>query len=135
MNKVVLDTNVVVSAIFFGGQPQKVLMLVLQGRAKLVLSQPVFQEYERVCQELLLLKGGTDAAPVLAALKGLAHWVKPDHLNERYCEDPFDDMFFECALAAGGCDLVSGDKAVLSARVEGVFVMTPAQYLKMIREE
>jgi putative PIN family toxin of toxin-antitoxin system len=130
MGRVVVDTNVLVSGIFFGGSPYKVLMLVLAGREQMVLSDKLYAEYERVCREMHSLKGGTGIEPLLALLRSKALWVRPLSGKARYCADPMDDMLFECALAAAPCTLVSGDKAVLAASIEGVHVMKPTEFLK-----
>ena len=47
--KVVLDTNVVMSAIFFGGIPQRILSTSLEGGFELVASAAILKEYREVC--------------------------------------------------------------------------------------
>jgi predicted nucleic acid-binding protein len=50
--KVVLDTNVLVSGIFFSGPPAEILRAWSQGKFKLVLSPQILDEYTRVSAEL-----------------------------------------------------------------------------------
>lgn len=50
--KVVVDTNVLVSGIFFGGVPGRVVNAWLQGQVELVLSPSILDEYRRVGREL-----------------------------------------------------------------------------------
>jgi len=50
--KVVLDTNVLVSGIFFSGPPAEILRAWSQGKFKLVLSPEIIDEYTRVSAEL-----------------------------------------------------------------------------------
>jgi hypothetical protein len=50
--RVVLDTNVLVSGIFFSGPPSRILKAWRSGRLTLVYSPPIFEEYERVLASL-----------------------------------------------------------------------------------
>lgn len=55
--KIVLDTNVFVSGIFFGGPPATILEAWLDERVQLAVSLEILTEYERVCNELLAQSG------------------------------------------------------------------------------
>jgi predicted nucleic acid-binding protein len=50
--KAILDTNVVISGIFFGGVPRAVLEAWAEGRFELCLSPSIFDEYVRTCDRL-----------------------------------------------------------------------------------
>jgi len=50
--KIVLDTNVVVSGVFFGGVPGRILSAWSAGKLALVLSPSILEEYRRVGNEL-----------------------------------------------------------------------------------
>ncbi len=50
--RIVLDTNVFVSAVFFGGVPGRILEAWRDGRLQLVLSAAILDEYQRVGQAL-----------------------------------------------------------------------------------
>ena len=47
-----LDTNVLVSGVFFSGPPSRVLKAWRDGRLTLVYSAAIFEEYDRVFMEL-----------------------------------------------------------------------------------
>ena len=65
--KVVLDTNVVVSAAFFGGPPLRVVDAWISGTIQVVVSPSIFDEYLRVCDRLGASYPGTDHQPPLTA--------------------------------------------------------------------
>ena len=46
--KIVLDTNVFISGIFFGGPPSKILKLWRQSHIRIILTKEILQEYPRV---------------------------------------------------------------------------------------
>jgi len=50
--KVVLDTNVFVSGVFFGGPPHKILEAWRDGKIQLLLSPAILEGYQRVMREL-----------------------------------------------------------------------------------
>ncbi len=110
MIRVVLDTNVVVSAVFSpAGLQDRVLSLGLHGSVQLYISPPLLAEYERV---LTSPKFGFRSARVQALLRriiGSAHMVNP--MRElAACSDEEDNRVLECAEAAGADFLVTGNK-------------------------
>ena len=127
--RVVLDTNVVVSAVFFGGPPRAVVDAWIDGRLEVVVSPSIFDEYLRVCHRLTSPYPDTDYQGLLTAF--LAHGVLvPDPSDEgTITDDPDDDKFMRCALAADAT-VVSGDRHLLNVDGwRGVLVVTPAQLL------
>lgn len=50
--KIVLDTNVFISGIFFSGPPFQVLEAWRDGKIQLVISPAILEEYRRVADEL-----------------------------------------------------------------------------------
>ena len=108
--KVVLDTNVFVSGVFFSGPPFEILSAWRHGRLQLVVSAEILDEYRRVGERLESGYSRTSFSPVLllAALHGEV--VVAPALAESVRNDPTDDKFFACAIAAGCSAIVSGDK-------------------------
>jgi len=129
--KVVLDTNVLLSAIFFGGIPGRLLAAWQSGEVTLVLSPDIFDEYRRVGQELSERYpelGGT-LEPVLALLVMNATIVDVPPLDSGVSHDPDDDKFLACARASCADVVVSGDKHLLQVSGwQGIKVLTPRQF-------
>ena len=98
--KVVLDTNVLVSGIFFGGPPAKILTAWREGRIELAVSIEILQEYERVCQELSAAAPGIDHTPFLKLVTLDATLIECPPLPAPVCADSDDDKFLACALAS-----------------------------------
>ena len=53
--RVVLDTNILVSAIAFGGKPKEVLLLVTQEKIQAVTSSTLLAELEETLTKILFL--------------------------------------------------------------------------------
>jgi putative PIN family toxin of toxin-antitoxin system len=128
--KVVLDTNVFISGIFFSGPPFSILKAWRDRRLRIVVSAEILDEYRRVGERLGKEFSGVDLEPFLALLAIEADVVFAPSLPECVCEDPDDDKFIACALA-GGCKLiVSGDKLLKKVSgYRGIKIVSPRSFL------
>jgi len=108
--RVVLDTNVVVSAhLNPDGLERLVLRLGLSARLRLCLSRDIFAEYEGVLRRE---RFGIDTLKVnesLRLIRSAATFVNPKR-KLSVSSDPGDNKFLECAEAAGADYLVTGNK-------------------------
>ena len=95
--KVVLDTNVVLSAIFWSGTPGKILELWSRGRFQLLLSLKVFEEYREINTRLSKKYALPSGADVLNEIFMGAHFVEPENIQTPHCDDPDDIMFLKQA--------------------------------------
>ena len=129
--KVVVDTNVLISGVFFGGMPSRVLEAWRDGRIGLVVSPEILEEYRRAGEELEAQFPGVSLAPLLALLVMTAEIIEAPGLPEQVSRDPDDDKFIACALA-GDCQLIiSGDKDLLEVSgYQGVKIVAPREFLE-----
>lgn len=112
--KVVLDTNVLASGIFWSGYPFEIIQAVDEGRLEMVMTKEIFNEYTRVITSLgHRCKKGMNVGEILNTIKIKAHWSTPVLLAYPVCEDSDDDKFIECAVSAKVKLIVSGDKLLL----------------------
>ena len=129
--KVVIDTNVVVSGVFFGGLPGRILEAWKAEDLTLVVSPAILEEYYHVGAVLASKYQGVDLEPLLALLAMHAEIVDAPEIPQEICEDPDDDKFLACAVASGACVVVSGDKHLRAVSGwQGVVVMTPRTFVE-----
>ena len=86
--RVILDTNVFVSGVFFSGPPYEILDAWRHGKLTLVVSPEILSEYDRVGRELASEFPNVDLAPALELLAFKAEVVKATHRTEQVCSDP-----------------------------------------------
>jgi len=130
--KVILDTNVLISGIFFGGQPRTVLDAWTEGRFELLLSPSIFDEYVRTCDRLAASHQGLEYHSVLATILGRGHLVPDAEASGSVTDDPDDDKFMLCARA-NAATIVSGDKHLLEmSGWEEVRVLSPLDFLAFL---
>lgn len=130
MDRLVLDTNVVVSGLISpSGPPGRILDLILGREAEAAVSPAVLDEYGSVLRRahLGLAPGRVDS--FMTDLLGVALDVVPRD-RVRACSDPADDMFIECAFAAGAGFVITGNLRHFPREFSGIKVLAPAAYLK-----
>ena len=127
--KIILDTNVFVSGVFFTGPPARILEAWRDGRVSVAVSAGILEEYRRVGVGLADRYDGVDLEPLLTLLAINAEIVEAPDLAEPVCDDSDDDKFLACALAAGAPVIVSGDKHLLRVSGwSGIEVLRPRQF-------
>ncbi|NPV04732.1 MAG: putative toxin-antitoxin system toxin component, PIN family [Syntrophaceae bacterium] len=130
--RVVLDTNVLVSALILGGRLAAIVDLWKAGAIIPVLSRETFEEFGRVLRYPRFKMTDEDIRAIVEK-EVLPYFevVEPREAQTGLSADPEDDKFFSCALA-GRCEfLVSGDRHILAIKRHGsVRVITPKQLLE-----
>ena len=126
---VVLDSDVYVSALIFGGNPRTVLGLAEQGLFELSVSEPIKAEVERILSEKFSWpKDRIDSAA--SYLWTLAHSTNPKQTIAD-CSDPDDNRVLECALEADARMIVTGDAHLLKLHpYREISILTPKQFLE-----
>ena len=132
--KVVVDTNVVVSALLFGGHPGRLIELWQMGAIKPMASKQIIDEYLRVLtypkfnlseeeinfllyQQILSYFDVIDVHPGPGIIK----------------EDPGDDKFIWCALAGNAKFIISGDRHLLALKFyRKIKIFSPADFIKTV---
>lgn len=132
--RVVLDTNVLISGLCFGGRPAQVLEYALTGKIRLFTSAILIGEFKAVMDARF---PGRQAA-IVETLNELSQlWeVVPDAALPRLhhvAADPTDDRVLECSVAARADFIVSGDKHLLNLKSFGeIPILVPDDFLKEI---
>ena len=128
--RVVIDTNVLISGIFFSGPPAEILDHWKKRAFLSVISEPIIIEYVRVAEEISRKFPPIKIAEILDLFILHSEIVDTNGIEIKECEDPDDDKFLECAVA-GGCQIiVSGDKHLLNiAKYQEVKILKPRNFL------
>jgi len=129
--KIVLDTNVLISGLFWpGGPPRIILDMWLSGRISVLASQEIVDEYRGVVQRLGQ-KRNVDVRKLLERLLMMVDYVMTSPLPTQVCDDPDDDKFLAAATAGRVKYLVTGDRALLRVgRFRKTEIVTPSTFLK-----
>jgi putative PIN family toxin of toxin-antitoxin system len=115
--RVVADTNTVVSALLWGGQPAELLAGAREQRLALFTSAALIAELEDVLARekfaQRIARVGSTVAALLAGYRALVTLVRPA-LIEPTTRDPDDDHVLACALGAEAQMIVTRDQDLLT---------------------
>lgn len=131
MLRVVLDTNVLISAILFGGKPRQVLEKAISREIQLCISESILEELQGV-----LLRPKFDYTPeavqiILTEIISISDFVNPLKTLRVVSEDAEDNRILECAVEAEANFLITGDIHLLRLRrYRGVKILSPGAFLE-----
>ena len=129
--KVILDTNVFISGIFFSGPPSQILKAWGNQSFQILLSQQILVEYQRVAETLSSKYPSIDILPIIDLITIHGTFVDTRGFDISVCEDPDDDKFLECALAGKCKTIISGDKHLLKLTgYEDIIVLDPRNFVE-----
>ena len=111
--KIIIDTNVFVSGIFFSGPPFKILDAWRCEKIDIVISPDILDEYQRIGRKLASKFPGVELKPWIELLMMKASIINAPPLTENVCDDADDDKFLACAIASNTSFITSGDKHLL----------------------
>lgn len=130
--RIVVDTNVFVSGIFWSGPPYQILTAWRDRIIELVLSQAILEEYIRIALELSNRFPDIDLFPFIELLIRETKFCMPKRLAQPVCKDPDDDKFLECAIAGDAKCIISGDRHLLEVSgYEGIQILRPKDYVNI----
>lgn len=126
--RIVIDTNVLVSGVFFGGFPRKILSAVVSRKITACATAEIINEYEEIVQEMIDRKQGHIDSAILSPLIQVLEVIEPiTHVE--ICRDPDDDKFLGCAKDSHALYIVSGDKYLLVIEeYENIQIMTAKDF-------
>ena len=134
MKRVVLDTNIIVSALIVPtGTQVAVLMVALRGHVALYVSRPVFAEYAEVLRRPRFKLAPRQIDEALGAIREVAQLIEP---TKALFISPHesDNRFLECAEAAEADYLVTGNTRHYPQRHKRTEIITGRRFLDILAE-
>jgi putative PIN family toxin of toxin-antitoxin system len=131
--KVVLDTNVFISALLFGGIPEEVIELVRDGGIILLTSNAILFESARVLQEKFKFPREV-IFDLVSEIKRIAQMVEPKIKLNVIKFDPSDNPVLECAVEAKADYIVTGDKKHLRSlkKYNHIIIRLASEFMREI---
>ncbi len=131
--RVVADTNVLISALLFGGVSDQVFLAGLRGEIQLITSDPLLKELERILKnkfklDVQLVRG------VIEEVRNVAEVVEvSSHINV-ISHPEEDNRVLECAVDGKADFIVTGDtKHILPLKeFRGIKILSPSEFIKLL---
>lgn len=126
--RAVPDTNILISAFIWGGNPARLLEAAIDREVQLFISQPILDELVRVLNR----KGFETKVPqILDYLGKVSTMVEPALTLNVVEDDPEDNHIVECAVAAKADVIITGDKDLLRmGQYEGIQILQVSDFLQ-----
>jgi|SRR5437660_10738688 len=127
--QIVVDTNVWISGLVFGGNPEKVIRLFVDGKVIVVTSEELLSElrnkvtrkFPLFLPHLPLLEASVRERSIIVPLGTQAITIS---------RDADDDKLVETAITGRASFIVTGDKDLLTLQsYEGIKILGPADFL------
>lgn len=136
--RLVLDTNIVITALLWMGAPHQLFGLITEGRASCFSSEELIGELARALQyrkfERRISERRLTAKALVERYTRLANLVVPAEISPSVLADPDDDRVLACALAAQAGLIVSGDPDLLNLKLfHRIPIVNAAEALKRIQ--
>lgn len=135
--RVVLDTNILISAIGWEGKPGKILEMSVRGEIALILSPALLNEFKDI-----IARPKFDFIPnikkeeFIPLLTKLSEITIPETKLNIIPVDPKDNRVLECALAGKADYIISGDKHLLDLKTLGrIKIVSPTEFLASLRQK
>lgn len=129
--RLIVDTNVLVSGIFFNGLPGRILKMWKEGKIKLVASSEIFEEYAEVIKRLGRKYPTLEITSIIDLLAVELEIIRTKKIKKTISRDLDDDKFIECAISGKVEIVISGDKDLLVLKkYKNVRFISPAQFFQ-----
>lgn len=130
MIRAVIDTNVTVSGLLFGGLPLKIIHAALARRFEWIISPVLINELERVLRSEKFALSDHEIQVLTAPLLDIAEIVVPEKTINVITRCPADNRVLECAMEGRCSVIVSGDRRDLLSlkRYQQVEIVTARQF-------
>ena len=134
VKRVVVDTNVVISALTAGGTPQKIIQAWITGEFLAVMSTELRQEITTVFNRSKFIKPDKKRRALLGTLFNQALMVLPQPISELVFPDENDHFLLELAVTAQAAIIVTGDKALLNIKkIKGIEILSPQLFCRKLK--
>ena len=132
--KIVLDANIFISSIFWGGNPRTVLERAIANLDELFISKEIMDEIEDVIGRP---KFHVNKEKIEFLIKSIEEIGKKTVISGRVIKgsrDRTDNKYLECAIASNADYIISGDTHLLEMKkYRGIKIVTPKEYLDIIK--
>ncbi|MCK9186819.1 putative toxin-antitoxin system toxin component, PIN family [Candidatus Gracilibacteria bacterium] len=130
--KIVLDTNVLISGVFWKGSPRTVLTLWAKQKIQILVTKNILTEYMRVLHKID--KKGDETIKWGTFIVENSKMIEDKNITN-ICRDSEDNKFLNCAIEGKAKYIVSGDDDLLSLKtIREIKIITPVRFLKLYKK-
>lgn len=130
--RVVLDTNIYISSVFWVGKPHQIVELAINREIEVFISPQILEELERVLKRDFIEDHEFIESQIGLILE-YAKIVRPLNTIQAVKDDPDDNKIIECAVASKADYIVTGDPHLLNLKeFDKIKIVTPDGFLGLL---
>ena len=134
--KLVLDTNVFISAFYWGGNPQKVIDRIITGLDELYVSDKILKEISEVMTRPKFKTEQETIDKYIETIEKICKKIFTEGRIKGICRDIDDDDKLECGIICNADYIITGDDDLLVlGNYETIKIITPIEYLVIINSK
>jgi putative PIN family toxin of toxin-antitoxin system len=129
--RVVIDTNVLISATFWSGKPKQILNMVRRGEIRFITSRILLDELKDILvrDDKPFRLSESEASHIVEEFEALAEIIKP-RCKVNVCRHKTDNRVLECALDGNAKWIITGDSHLLYfGSFKETEIATPADFM------
>ena len=131
--KVVLDTNILVSAWLWEGNESKIVELIENGLVIGYTSPLLIREFEKVMNYPKFRLSEEEIASATGYYQIILRTIEPKTMVNIIRDDPEDNRVLDCALSAKANAIITGDKHLLAlGRFKNIKILTSTEFLRLV---
>jgi len=135
MYRIVIDTNIYISAIFWGGKPRYIIDLGRDNKIQIFSSDEIEKELSKILKDKFRLDY-KDEEQILVDFSTFTNRIRISKHIHVVEDDSDDNKFIECAVECNANYIISGDRHLLNMKeYKGIEIITASGFLKKFKEQ
>ena len=133
--RIVADTNLLISSVFWSGAPYKIVQKALDGKLEIITSREILNEVRKVLKDpkYRFELSEQEIDDLVDGILFYATRIEPQITVDIVKRDPKDNHIVACALAAKADHIITRDNDLLVLKEHaGIEIITPEEFLKQI---
>ena len=131
--RIVLDANIFISSVFWGGNPKVVLERVISNLDMLFITKEILNEIEDVIGRPKFHMGKDEIEYYIKSIEEIGRKIIPRNQVKKGSRDKTDNKYIECAIAANADYIITGDIHLLEIReYSNIKIVNPKEYLEIV---
>jgi putative PIN family toxin of toxin-antitoxin system len=129
--RVVLDTNILISATFWAGKPKQIINMVRRGEIRFLTSRSLLDELKEILvrDDKPFRLSDAEASYIVKTIEDLAEIVQP-RCNINACTHEADNRVLEIAMEGKAKWIITGDSHLLDlVSYEGIGIVTASEFI------
>jgi len=132
--KIVLDANIFISSLFWGGNPRLIVERVIAGIDELFITNEILDEITGVISRPKFHATSDEINYFIDSIKEIGNIITPKKHSRNKSRDKNDDKYIECGIAANADYIISGDIHLLElGKIHNTEIITAKNYPEIVK--